>query len=246
MLSWKRPESVKPQVWHTFQSKNLENDEIEEFAVQDLPRERFSDALDHMLEHFLSDEPICKSQNVKSDDAALSKVCELWKNVMEQNVVLACFKKNCSEIIGLNMVCVVTKDEFRDFNLDVRIDNTWKAVHEFALSRFDLFKRFQFADKILIAYGLSVSKKYRRRGIATEILRARIPLCRAMEIPITSTVFTAIGSQKPAEKIGFEVDFEVKYDELAKLHNKLSFKNLGTNSLKLMSLVIDENRTGNE
>jgi GNAT superfamily N-acetyltransferase len=231
---------VKAQVWHSFSSKNPITNKCEEFVVQDLPREKFDEALSHMLESFLLDEPICKSKNVKNDDAALTDICELWKNVLEQNIVLACFKKNCDEIIGLNMVCVITKEEFKHFKLEIRNDNTWKAVHDFALSHFDLFKHYNFADKVLIAYGLSVHKNYRRRGLATEILRARIPLCKALKVPLTSTVFTAIGSQKPAEKINFKVDFEMAYEELTKFHKEFNFENLETCSLKLMSLVIDE------
>lgn len=238
MFSWTRDESVIPQVWHTFQSPNPQNHEMEEFIVQDLPREKFNESLSFMLEHFFADEPICKSTNIENEAAALKQICDLWKKVLNQNIVLACFKQGCDEIIGLNMVCVITKEEFKKFKLEIRKDNLWKAVHEFALTEFDLFNHYKFADKILIAYGLSVSKNYRKRGIAAEILRARIPLCKAMRIPLTSTVFTAIGSQKPAERIGFKIDFEISYEELSHFHKDFKFKNLETSSLKLMSLVI--------
>lgn len=239
MFTWKRSDLIKPQVWHSFKSENHSTKEIEEFIVQDLPREKFQESLDFMLEHFLSDEPICKSKNVRRDEQALKQIYQLWINVLEQNVVLACFKKNSSEIIGLNMVCVITTDDLRNFDVEVRRDNTWKAVHDFALASYDLFSRYSFADKILIAYGLSVSKNYRHRGIATEILRARIPLCKALKIPLTSTVFTAFGSQKPAEKIGFKVDFEIDYGKLAEYCDEFVFDNLDTSTLKLMSLVIE-------
>lgn len=241
MFTWTRCPSVQPQVWHSFESVNPETNENEEFIVQDLPKERFHESLSFMLEHFLPDEPICKSKNVESDESALNEICDLWKNVLDQNVVLACFKKNCEEIVGLNMVCVITREEFQGINVKVRENNAWKAVHDFALSAFsDAFlQRYEFVDNILIAYGLSVSKNYRQRGIAAEILRARVPLCKALEIPLTSTVFTAVGSQKPAERVGFKVDFEINYDDLAEYNKEFTFKNMGTSSLKLMSLVIE-------
>jgi RimJ/RimL family protein N-acetyltransferase len=242
MFSWRRPELIKPREWHSFKTRNPKTSEIEEFIVQDLPRERFADSLNFMLEHFLPYEPICKIKSVTNDADALKEICELWSNVLEQNVVIACFKKNCSELVGLNMVCVITRKDFEHFKLDVRKDNTWKAVHDFALVNFNLFSKYKFADKILIAYGLSVSKDYRQRGIATEILRARIPLCRSLDVPLTSTVFTAIGSQKPAEKIGFQVDYEITYKKLSAIHEELDLDGLDTSSLKLMSLVIDKNQ----
>lgn len=239
MFTWKRPSPAVIKVWHKFKSENPLSGELEEFSVQDLPRERFEEALQFMLDHFLSDEPICKSKKVAADENALRQISDLWRNVMQQNVALACFKEGCNELVGLNMVCVITKSDA--FELNVLKSNTWKAVHDFALTRHNLFDHYTFADQILIAYGLSVSKKYRQRGIATEILRARIPLCKMFNIPLTSTVFTAIGSQKPAEKIGFQVDYEISYDDLKQQFQEFTFDNLGTNSLKLMSLVVEIN-----
>lgn len=241
MFSWRRSETVKPQVWHTFERKNPKNNEIEHFIVQDLPKERFNDALSFMFKNFLPDEPICKSKNVESNKSALDEICKLWRNVLNQNVVLVCFKRNCDEIVGLNMVCVITKEELEAIQIDIHKNNTWKAVHDFALKAFkEIFlQRYKFADKVLIAYGLSVSKNFRQRGIAAEILRSRVPLCKALGIFLTSTVFTAIGSQKPAERVGFEMDFEINYEELAEYNKEFTFKNLETSSLKLMSLVIE-------
>jgi RimJ/RimL family protein N-acetyltransferase len=239
MFKWRRGSESKSQTWHRFSSINPETGQLEEFSVVDLVREKFSDALDHMLKHFLPDEPICKSKNVTQNQDALNEICDLWKNVMEQNVTLACYKKDCDEIIGLNILCVLTKDDYRDIKFDVNSNNTWKAVHDFALVNFNLFEKYKFTENILIAYGLSVNNKFRRRGIATEILRSRIPLCHELKIPLTSTVFTASGSQRPAEKIGFVVDYEVAYDNLAEVNEELKFQNLETNSLKLMSLVIN-------
>lgn len=238
--SWKRPEALQDvQVWHTFKCKNPSTDEIEEFFVQDLPKERFEDALKFMLHHFLSDEPICKLKNVIADENALQQIFELWRNVMQQKVTLACFKKGCDELVGLNMLCVLTKNDTIELNVP---KCTWISVHDFALAKHNLFEHYPFTDRTLIAYGLSVSKKYRQRGIATEILRARIPLCKMLNIPLTSTVFTAIGSQKPAEKIGFQVDEEWSYDDpkLQQLDREFKFNSFGTNSLKLMSLVIEK------
>lgn len=239
MTKWTRSEFVKPQVWHEFCLINHETNEKEDFVVVDLQRENHTAALDHMLENFLSDEPICKSKDIMKNAEALKIVSELWKSVMTQNVTVVCYKRNCSEIVGMNILGVMTKSDLKDLKLDINRNNIWKAVHDFALINFDLFEKYTFADHILIAYGLSVNKKYRRRGVATEILRARIPLCRSLQIPLTSTVFTASGSQRPAEKIGFKVDYEISYEELNKFSSEFNFTNLETNSLKLMSLVIN-------
>lgn len=238
MSKWTRSEVLEPQVWHEFSLINPETNEEEDFVVVDLQRENHAAALDHMLGNFLSDEPICKSKEVLKNAEALKIVSELWKNVMDQNVTVVCYKKHTSEIVGLNMLGVISKSDLNELKLDINPNNIWKAVHDFALLNFNLFEKYTFADHILIAYGLSVNKKYRRRGVATEILRARIPLCRSLRIPLTSTVFTAAGSQKPAVKIGFKVDYEISYEELSKVNCEFDFSNLETSNLKLMSLVI--------
>lgn len=59
-------------------------------------------------------------------------------------------------------------------------------------------------DKYVGALGLSVDPKYRGRGIATKILEARVPLCKALGITLTSNVFTSETSQAVAKKAGFK------------------------------------------
>lgn len=78
----------------------------------------------------------------------------------------------------------------------------------FISSQVDVFEKFK-VDAYLTAYGLSVSRKYRGRGIATEILRARIPFCQAFGIKISSTVFSSLPAQKSAAKVGFKKIFSI-------------------------------------
>ena len=59
------------------------------------------------------------------------------------------------------------------------------------------------------SYGLSVGKKYQGRGIATRILKARIPLGKAIGVDLSHSLFAAIGSQIPAERVGFELNYVI-------------------------------------
>lgn len=77
------------------------------------------------------------------------------------------------------------------------------------MNQFDILKNYK-VDKFMVAYGLSVSRKYRGRKIGKEILRARIPLCRALGIKVTTTVFTGFASQKSAANVGFEENFVIR------------------------------------
>lgn len=44
-----------------------------------------------------------------------------------------------------------------------------------------------------------MNRKYRGRGIATEMLKARRPFLEALGLKVTSTAFTGIGTQKAAK-----------------------------------------------
>lgn len=66
-------------------------------------------------------------------------------------------------------------------------------------------------DEYLAAYGLCVGRSYRGMGIATEMLKARIPYMKKMGLKVTTTAFTAIGSQVAAKKAGYEDDIVMRY-----------------------------------
>lgn len=59
VLEWKRPVSLEyPKVWHTFEARDLNSDEMVEYRIQDLPESRLADVLDHMSKNYIQDEPI--------------------------------------------------------------------------------------------------------------------------------------------------------------------------------------------
>lgn len=75
----------------------------------------------------------------------------------------------------------------------------------------NIFEKYN-VEKFLVAYGLVVNRNYRGRGIATEMLKARIPLMNEIGIEVTSTCFSVIGSQKAAANAGYVEDYVISYD----------------------------------
>lgn len=69
-------------------------------------------------------------------------------------------------------------------------------------------------DQFLTDYGLVTSKSYRKRGIATELLKARLPIQKSLNLAVSSTLFTVIGSQKAAYKANYCEVFSMKYTDL--------------------------------
>lgn len=59
ILSWNRPTSVEyPKIWHTFKARDVNNDKLVEYTIQDLPQSRANDAYKHMYEGYIQDQPI--------------------------------------------------------------------------------------------------------------------------------------------------------------------------------------------
>lgn len=63
-LQWSRPFDIVPypNVWLEFKAKESKtSDKMVKYRIQDLPVDRFDDAIQHMRENFLEDEPLSKS-----------------------------------------------------------------------------------------------------------------------------------------------------------------------------------------
>lgn len=125
------------------------------------------------------------------------------------------------------------------------------------MNQLDIFKNYN-VNKFMVAYGLSVSRKYRKRGIGTELLKARIPLCKALGIKVTSTVFSGDYSQKCAKTLDLKIisqsgilfdrkkelksdmpNFFFSYEELLKVNPAYDFRQTHHKVCKLMSLYIE-------
>jgi RimJ/RimL family protein N-acetyltransferase len=78
---------------------------------------------------------------------------------------------------------------------------------DYICDRGDIYKKYN-VNEYLAEYGLCVNRDYRCRGIATEMLKARIPYMKDMGLKVTGTAFTVTGSQIAAERAGF-VDYFV-------------------------------------
>lgn len=119
--------------------------------------------------------------------------------------------------------------------------SVWRCIYDlvdYTIKKANVYERYG-VDKYLGAMGLSVAPNYRGRGIATEILRARIPLCKAVGLPLTSTCFTAIGSQVAAAKAGYEETYVVSYEDMAKVDERFVFPNITTKYVKCMSKRVE-------
>jgi GNAT superfamily N-acetyltransferase len=103
--------------------------------------------------------------------------------------------------------------------------------------QFDIYEVYG-VDKYLTAYGLCVNPEYRGRGIATQILKARVPILKALDLIVTATAFTGIGSQTAAKKAGYVDGYVISYADLEKAVPGFDFSRSFTKNFKTMVLRI--------
>jgi GNAT superfamily N-acetyltransferase len=110
-------------------------------------------------------------------------------------------------------------------------------VITYTSKEFDVFSAYN-VYQYLTAFGLCVNPEYRGRGIATEILKARAPILKALGLKVTSTAFTGIGSQTAAKKAGYKEVYVIDYAEIAKKFERFDFSKSVTKQFKTLALEI--------
>lgn len=110
-------------------------------------------------------------------------------------------------------------------------------VITYTTKQFNVYEAYN-VDKYLTAYGLCINPVYRGRGIASEMLKARVPILKALGLQVTSTAFTGIGSQKAAKKAGFEERYVISYADIEKIKPRFDFSKSVTKDFKTMVLKL--------
>uniref|UniRef100_A0A336MAP8 CSON012955 protein n=1 Tax=Culicoides sonorensis TaxID=179676 RepID=A0A336MAP8_CULSO len=212
---WRRPSNISfPKVWHTFIAPDLDGTLVQ-YEIRDLPLDRFEEACQLMIENYIPDEPLARVMNLKDEPDSINEYIELWKMAMEQGIVIGCFKGN--ELVGVNFTGVASKDDPKEHKeYKGRAFRLTIELYLWILDQFVMFNEFGI-DTYMLAFGMGVHRQFRYRGIATEFLKARIPMLKALGVSHTATLFTAEGTQKAAEKAGYTTYYEIKYDDCIKM-----------------------------
>lgn len=209
-LSWKRSETIEfPQTWTRFKAADLDGT-IVDYRIQDLPEDRFHEAIYFMQRYHMESE-VLRVKRIRDEPISFKEITEKWWDCLRQNVTLVCFKESSDQIVGLNVLGVVTQSESNSPHSYKgkgwsEICNSKKFVTE---TFFDPFKHYS-VDVLMFALGLIVLPDYRRRGIAYELMKAREHVGKAVGLQVTSNVFTSLGAQRAAAKAGYDENFAIR------------------------------------
>ncbi|XP_063705715.1 uncharacterized protein LOC134834851 [Culicoides brevitarsis] len=236
MGNWRRPANVSfPKVWHTFTAPDLDGTLVQ-YEIRDLPPSRFQEACDLMINHYIPDEPLARVMNLKDEPESINEYVDLWKGAMQQGIVIGCFKGD--ELVGVNFTGVASKsDPKEEHHYKGRAFRLTIELYLWILDQFVMYDEFGI-DKYMLAYGMGVDTRYRYRGIATEFLKARIPMMKALGLSHTATLFTSVGTQKAAVKAGYSTYYEIKYDDCIKMGYPL--EGIGVEYAKLQGIGLNK------
>lgn len=112
-MPFKRPENVEfPTTYYTFKAKLKNSDEVIEYRVQDLPEDRFEEALEMMRTQFLPDESLCSSKGVDVDARSGKILCDFWIEVMKQHLSIGCFRNDeVDDLVSVNVFTIHNKND---------------------------------------------------------------------------------------------------------------------------------------
>ncbi|XP_034827755.1 uncharacterized protein [Maniola hyperantus] len=234
-MVYTRPTSMPlPTVWHRFTAQGAA------LRVQDMTDDQVEPAVQLLLKYFTADEPPCKYIEINKHPGALAELEKLWRTTIKDRISVVCVedRDEPTDIIGVNVLTVCSRcDKEEEFQTDDRIWAKLFGAVDLVGRSVDIFDKFG-VDQYLNAYGLVVTPQWRGCGVGKEILLARIPLCKALGVKVTATVFTAAASQAVARKAGFQDLFQISYEELAKRGFCFPGVEKDTTCSKLMALEI--------
>ncbi|XP_070495423.1 uncharacterized protein [Chironomus tepperi] len=222
----------------TFQAKDNKSSKIIEYRIQDLPDDRFDEAIDLLCVHFLPDEPMTLCRNLHGNENDKKEICKLLMEIMKQGLSIVCFRNDGGDdvIVGVNLLTVKCRDEVKSCFEHQGLNDICEAL-TYTFNQADIFNRYNI-DKYLGSFCLVVNRSYRNCGIAKEILKSRRFVMQKLGLDVTATAFSGPGSQKAAEGAGYEDIYSISYEDLKKISPNFDFINKMSNVFKIKVLKL--------
>ncbi|KYN03213.1 PREDICTED: uncharacterized protein LOC108773584 [Cyphomyrmex costatus] len=228
-----KPLGQPPKVWKVIEKK-AKDGKLMKFTIQEIPEDRYEDAIQHMCTYFLEDEPTCQCINAKNDPLFVQDIITIWRLLLAEGICVAAFIDNSNGgkpiIAGMNALGVEIKNQEHNFQFK---SEKSKNIHEILGKTNVVYERYG-VDKYLHAIGLSVDPNYRGYGLGRELLKVRDFVGSTYGVPATATAFTSIFSQKAAVDAGFEEFLTRNFADFVDKDGKEYYPNINSKTFKIM------------
>ncbi|XP_012541112.1 uncharacterized protein LOC105839381 isoform X2 [Monomorium pharaonis] len=232
-----RPSDQPPKIWQQIEKKDKDG-KLMKFTIQEIPEDRYEEAVQHMCTYFLADEVTCACLDAKNDPLFVQDVSTIWRLLLAEGISIAAFIDNPNGgkpiIAGMNALGVDVKDQKDSISGYQFTSEKCKNTFEIIASATKVVYERYGVDKYLYAIGLSVDPDYRGYGLGKDILKIRDLIGPMYKVPATSTAFTSIISQKSAAGAGFEEFLTQNYADLVDKDGKEYFPGIKSKNFKIM------------
>ncbi|KAM0733690.1 hypothetical protein ACS0PU_012055 [Formica fusca] len=232
-----KPPGQPPKIWKSIEKVTKDGKPMK-FTIQEIPEDRYEDAVQHMCAYFLADEPTCQCLNSKDDPVFVQDISTIWRLIFAEGISIAAFTENPNGgkpiIAGMNALGLDFrdhKDSISEYKLKSQnCRNTFAIISDATKIVYEHYG----VDKYLYAIGLSVDPAYRGYGLGKDILKIRDLIGREYNIPVTATVFTSIISQKSAKGAGFELLTSKNFVDIVDENGKEYFPGIKSKTFEVM------------
>ncbi|KAL7024299.1 hypothetical protein ACKWTF_012978 [Chironomus riparius] len=243
MTTFTRPNALPfPTIYHKFQAKDKDSDELVEYRVQDLLEEDYENGIDMMISEYCPEESFNKCRGVANNAEAVKEKRNIWRKHINKRLSVGCYKSDESnELVGVCVFSVHVKSASDSpFMFKTAHNRDVSSIVDYIKDQYDVYSNYG-TDKYLTDYGMMTKKTYRHRGIAVELLKARTEILKSLDVDVTSTIFTVIGSQKAAVKANYEEVYAVKWTDVAEHFPDFDFSKADCEYCKIFVLKVNKN-----
>ncbi|CAH0701104.1 unnamed protein product [Spodoptera exigua] len=187
--------------------------------------------LKYYLQYFVIEENTFIAAKVPESEEAMEEITEFVLNSAgneKPQVTVCCYDNGDDdniEVLGVSIMTLVRKTEPPP-KMEFKSEEMKKLMEivDGLTQIFDEEKVFNL-DPCFSDRGLVVCPDYRGLGIAQELLKVRRLICKEYGIPVNGAWMTSYGTQKAAERDGWETACELQYEDLDKKFNVTFPKN---------------------
>ncbi|KYN44798.1 hypothetical protein ALC56_00793 [Trachymyrmex septentrionalis] len=231
-----KPLGQPPKIWQVIEKKNKDG-KLMKFTIQEIPEDRYEDAIQHMCTYFLADEPTCQCLNAKNDPLFMQDISTLWRLLLAEDISIAAFIDNPNGgkpiIAGMNVLGIEHKNQKKNLSDYQFKSEKFKITYKVLSITSMLYEHYE-VDKYINALGLSVNPDYRGYGLGKELLKIRDFIGSTYGVPATATMFSSIISQKSAANAGFEEFFTKNFADVVDKDGKEYYPNINSKAFKIM------------
>uniref|UniRef100_A0A2A4J1B8 N-acetyltransferase domain-containing protein n=1 Tax=Heliothis virescens TaxID=7102 RepID=A0A2A4J1B8_HELVI len=236
-------ELFKVRVWSKFSVKKTNGDVIN-LRIVELPKERFEEFLDQYINYFAKEESLFRASGVANSVEAMKELRQVIaiRNSDESFHTVICSLDNSDEvpeIIGASIMSLDSPEKIMEKKTFQGTSPQLKKMIELygsLLNTYDMLKEFNL-ERYFVDRGVFVHPNYRGLGIAQELFKVRRMICKEHGVGMHGAWMSSYGTQKAAERDGWQTVCEVQFDEHGRKHGVV-FQN-GPPSCKFMVAKID-------